>query len=85
MTWSMFSFVSGPSVCPLSKSVYLGLLPIFDWIVCLSFVKLCEFPINFGDETLIGDNIGKYVLPCSGLSCCFVDGFFCCAELFILM
>ena len=46
--------VSGPSVCPPWRSVYSGPLPIFNWIICLPGVELCEFYfIYFADQTLV--------------------------------
>ena len=57
---SIFSYVSGSSVCLPWRSVYLGLLPIFSWVVCLPGVELCEFFIYFGDQTL-GVNLTREV------------------------
>ena len=31
----------------------LGPLPIFNWVVCLPGVELCEFFIYFGDQILV--------------------------------
>ena len=45
-------------------------------------VELYEFFINFGFYPLIRCVIGEYVLPFSGLSFHFVDGFLCCASAF---
>ena len=43
------SCASWPSVCLLWRNVYVGLLLIFDWVVCLDAVKYYELIINFGD------------------------------------
>ena len=79
---SIFSYVSGPSVCPPWRCV---LCPFFNWVVCRPGVELCEFFIYFGDQTLVRGIIGKYVLPYSLYSFHFDDGFFCCKEAFYLM
>ena len=34
---SIFSHVFWPSVCFLWRKIYLGLLPIFDWVICFSW------------------------------------------------
>ena len=49
---SIFSYVSGPSVCLPWRSVCSSPLPIFKWVVCLPMVELCEFFIYFGDQAL---------------------------------
>ena len=84
---SILSYDSGPSVCPVWRSVSLGPLPTFNWIVCLLRVESCEFFIYFGDLTLFQGIIGKYVFPYGWLPFHFADGFFffSCAEVFILM
>ena len=35
------------------ESVCLSPFPIFNWVVCLPGVELCEFFIYFGDHTLV--------------------------------
>ena len=49
---SIFSYVSGPSVCLPWRSVCSSPLPIFNWVVCLPGVESCEFFIYFGDQAL---------------------------------
>ena len=46
---SIFSCASWPSVYLLWGNVYLGLLSIFDWVVCFLDIELHELFINFGD------------------------------------
>ena len=36
---SIFSRVYYPSVCLLWINVYLGLFPLFDWVVCFSGIN----------------------------------------------
>ena len=43
MILSIFSYVSGPSICPPWRSVCSGPLPIFHWVVCLPKMESCEF------------------------------------------
>ena len=49
--------------------VLLGELPVqilctlFNWIICLLGVELCEFFISFRDQTLVLCIIGKYIFP----------------------
>ena len=43
------SFHVCPSVCLLWRNVCLGLLPIFDWVVCLSGFEVHEPLVYFGD------------------------------------
>ena len=40
---SIFSYVSGPSVCRPWRSVCSSLCPFFNWVVCLSGVESYEF------------------------------------------
>ena len=75
---SIFSYVSGPSVCLPWRSVYSGPLPIFNWVVCLLSVESYEFFIYFGAQTLVWGIIGKYVFPYYWLP----FHFFRCAEAF---
>ena len=81
---SIFSYVSGPSVCPW-RSVCSGPLPIFLIGFCLPGVELCEFFIYFGDQTLVQGIIGKYIFPYGWFPFHFTAVFFSSAELFILM
>ena len=60
---SIFSYVSGPSVCPPWRSVCSGPLLIFNRVVCLPGVESYEFFIYFGDQTIVLDIIGKYIFP----------------------
>ena len=39
------------------------LSPFFNWVVCFPGVKLCEFFIYFGDQTLVKWIFGKYIFP----------------------
>ena len=50
--------------------------PLFNWVVCLLGVDLCEYFIYFGDQTLIQGIIGKYVFPYSWYSFHFNAVFF---------
>ena len=79
---SIFSYVYWPPVCPLWRSVSSGSLPIFNWIACFSGVKLYEFFIYFGDQTLVQGITGKYVFPFSWFPFHFDDIFFRRAEAF---
>ena len=45
-------------------------------------VKLCEFFIYFGDQTLVRDIIGKYIFPYGWFPFHFANVFFSCAEAF---
>ena len=63
---SIFSYVSGPSVCLPWWSVCSSPFPFFNWVVCLPGVESCEFFIKFGDQALVWGIIGKYVFPCGG-------------------
>ena len=58
---SIFSYVSGPSVCLPWRSVCSSPLPNFNWVVCLPGVESCEFFLYFGDQALVWGVIGKYV------------------------
>ena len=49
---SIFSYVSGPSVCLLGEVSVQVLCPFFNWVVCLPGVQSCEFFIYFGDQAL---------------------------------
>ena len=80
---SIFSYVSGPSVCPPWRSVCSSLLPIFNWVVCLSGMESCEFFMYFGNQTLVWGIIGKYVFPYCWFSFCFNAVFFSHAEAFL--
>ena len=82
---SIFSYVSGPSVCPPWRSVCSGPLLIFNWISYLLGVELCEFFIYFGDQTLVRGIIGKYVFPYSWFSFILVLFSLAVQKLFILM
>ena len=79
---SIFSYVSGPSVCLPWRSVCSSPLPIFNWIICLPGVESSEFFTYFGDQTLVWGIIGKYVFPHHWLSFHFNTVFFSHAEAF---
>ena len=79
---SIFSYVSGPSVCLPWRSVCSSLCPFFNWVVCLPGVESCEFFIYFGDQALVWGIIGKYVFPYSWFSFHFNAVFFSPAEAF---
>ena len=80
---SIFSYVSGPSVCLPWRSVCSSPLPIFFyWVVFLFGVESYEFFIYFGDQTLVWDIIGKYVFLCCWFSFHFNAVFFSHAESF---
>ena len=53
----------GPLYVLLGEVSVQVLCPLFNWIVCLLDVGLCEFFICFGDQTLVLGIIGKYVFP----------------------
>ena len=77
---SIFSYVSGPSVCLSWRSFCSSPLPIFNWVVCLPGEESCEFFIYLGDQTLVQGIIGKYVFSCGWLSFLFNAVFFSHAE-----
>ena len=60
-----------PSVYPLWRNVYLGLLPIF-WLGCLFYMSC------FRGWFLVSHIVCKYFLPIYGLS--FVYSFLCCEK-----
>ena len=37
------------AICYLWRNVFLGLQPIFDWVVCFYVVKLYKLFVYFGD------------------------------------
>ena len=49
MILSIFSCVCWQSVYLLWRNVYLGLLPILNWVVCFFDIELHEILVNFGD------------------------------------
>ena len=53
MTLRGFSCASWPSACLLFRNDYLGLLPIFDWVVCFFNIELHELFIYFLDYNLM--------------------------------
>ena len=57
---SIFSCVSGPSVCLLEEVSVQVLCPFFNWVVCLPGVESCEFFIYFGDQAAAQFTIAKY-------------------------
>ena len=50
---SIFSCVSWSSVCLLWRNIYLLLLPIFDWVVCLSDIEMYELFVYFGNNPML--------------------------------
>ena len=80
---SIFSYVSGPSVCPPWRSVCPSHVPIFfNWVVCLPGVESSEFFTYFGDKTLVWGIFGKYVFPYTWFCFHFNAVFFSHAEAF---
>ena len=80
---SIFSYVSGPSVCLLGKVSVQVFCPFFNWIVCLPGVESCEFFIYFGDQTLVQGIIDKYKnFPMWLVPFSFADIFFSHVETF---
>ena len=77
---SIFSYVSGPSVCPPWRSVCSSPCPFLNWVFCLPRVESCEFFIYFGDQTLVWGIIGKYIFWCGGFPFHFVAVFFSHAK-----
>ena len=75
---SIFSYVSGPSVCLPWRSVCSSPLPI----VFLPGVESCEFFTYFGDQALVWGTIGKYVFPYCWFSFHFNAVFLSHAEAF---
>ena len=73
MMLSIFSYASGPSVCVPWRGVSSGPLPGVD---------SCEFFIYFGDQTLAGSTIGKYIFPYGWFPFHFADIFFSCADFY---
>ena len=47
----------------LWRNVYLDLLPIFDWIICIFDIELHELFVYFGDWSLVDSFLGKNFLP----------------------
>ena len=43
------SYICYPSVCLLWRNVCLGLLPLFDWVVCFSDIELYKLLVYFGN------------------------------------
>ena len=76
---SIFSYVSGPSVCLPWRIVCSSPLPIFE-LGCLSFWS--GVFIYFGDQTLVWGFTGKYVFPYCWFSFYFNVVFFSHAEAF---
>ena len=58
--------------------------PFFNWVVCLPGVESCEFYIYFGDQNLVQDIIGKYVVPYSWFPLYFNAVFFSHAQAFYI-
>ena len=79
---SILSYVPGPSVWPLWRSICSGLCPFLSWVLCIPGVESCEFFVYFGDQTLVWGIIGKYVFPYGWFSFHFNVVFFSHAEAF---
>ena len=45
------------------SNIYLGLLPIFNWVVCFLDIELQDLFVNFADYLFVSCIIGKYFLP----------------------
>ena len=65
----------GPPYVLLGEVSVPVLCPFFNWVACLLRVESCEFFMYFGDHTLVGGIIGKYIFQ-------YADDFFSCAEAF---
>ena len=84
---SIFSYVSGPSVCLPWRSVCSSPLPTF-WLGYLSSwsrVVWVLYIIYFGDQALVWGTIGKYVFPYGWFCFYFNTVFLAMQKLFILM
>ena len=66
----------------LEKCLFKSFAHFFTWVVCLPGVESCEFFICFGDQTILGGIIGKYVFLYCLFSFHFNAVFFGHAEAF---
>ena len=64
---SLFSCIYLPSVCLLWRNVCLG-LPLFDWVVCFSYIKMHELLLCFEDQFFVSCFICNYFVPFRQLS-----------------
>ena len=71
---NIFSCACWPSVCPLWRNVYSGVLPIF-WVGCLFWCYHHKLFVNSGDQSLISHIFCKYFLPICGFSFPFIVSF----------
>ena len=51
----------GPLYVFLGEVSVQALFPSFNWVVCLPGVKLCEFFVYFGEQTLVRGIIAKCI------------------------
>jgi len=82
--WNIFSYASRPSVCHLWRNVYLGLLLIFDWVVCFDDIKMHELFVNFGDLSLSVISFAKILSRSLGYLH-FAYGILCFAKAFVFI
>ena len=61
MILGIFSCDCWPYICLLWRDVWLSLLLIFDWVVCVFYIKLYELFIYFENKSLVNSIIYKYV------------------------
>ena len=85
MMLSIFSYVSGPSVCLSWRSVCSSPLPIFNWVVCLPGVESWEFFIYFGDQALSEVSLVNMFSHTVGFLCILMPFSLAMQKLFILM
>ena len=67
----------------LEKCLFKSFADFFNQAFCLLGVKLCEFFLYFGDQTLVRGIIDKYIFPYSWFPFHFADGFFSHAAAFL--
>ena len=70
---SIFSCACCPYVCLFGGNVYLGFLPIFDWVGFFFFWRwIYELFVYFGHQSLVGCMVWEYFIPFDRLSFCFL-------------
>ena len=74
----------GPLYVFLGEVSVQVLCPFYNWVACLLRMKLFEFFIYFGDQTLVSGIVGKYVFLYGWFSFHFNAVFFSCAEAFYI-
>ena len=72
----------GPLYVLLGEVSVQVLCPFFNWVVCLPGVELCEFFINFVDQTLFEVSLANMFSPYCWFSLYFNAVFFSHAEAF---